>query len=62
MIVEDILSHIDFYGYMGLIDQQDEIMEHEPDANNELNRRLNLQILDKEFPENKKSIYSKREK
>jgi hypothetical protein len=60
--VSDILSHLDFFGYMGLIDQQDEVIELlNKDMPNELNRRLNLQLFDKEFPEDKKSIYSKRE-
>ena len=47
-VVDDILTHLEFFGFIGLIDQQDEDLEavnmpqNEDEQMNELNRRLDL--------------------
>lgn len=61
LLVDDILSSLQYFGYMGLIDQQDEEVDQNSDFeygsvqgnNNDLNNRLNLRMFDREFPEQK---------
>lgn len=58
MIVTDILTNVGFFGFMGLIEKQDDEMEADAQLRrkliqvSELTNRLNLEIMDIEFPEN----------
>jgi len=65
-IVRDILSNLDFFGFMGLLDQQEEDFEansvgstDEKKERVELNRRLNLEVHDRGFPEEELSIFDR---
>lgn len=62
-VVRDILSNLDFFGFMGLLDQEEDDFEADSVDNTderkervELNRRLNLEVHDRGFPETDLSI------
>ena len=64
--MRDILSNLDFFGFMGLLDQQDQDFEASSQGDTdekkervELNRRLNLEVHDRGFPENELSIFDR---
>lgn len=64
LIVTDILSNIDFFGFMGLIEQQDDEMEANIQLRkklasiSELTLRINLEVKDIDFPEEISSLWN----
>lgn len=62
VIVNDILTHVSFFGFMGLIENQDGEMQADLQLRKKLNqvseltKRLNLEIMDIDFPESFHSL------